>query len=133
MPPEPSYWLKLASSLPPSVSPHSRLLFIGPHLTCLQCFPGQRVWCSAQGNTFSHTGHILFKPAGGILHDHPVLGALAGRRRCHLQVPKDGLQATQGTAEAHRGRAQGDHDVLAARCWRSGGFGTNKQTNVIGC
>lgn len=121
MPPE---LLVKAISLSPSLSlSYSRLLIIGPYLKRLQCFSGGLWWRVGQQFRFkfrfSQTGQALCKPAGGILHGHPVLGALAGRRRCRLHVPPLRLQASHGTAEAHRGCTHGDHDVLVVLVWSS--------------
>ena len=58
-------------------------------------------------------GRVL-ADAVGILPRHPLHGAVPGRHPLDLPVRPRGLHAPEGAAEAHRGRAQRDHDVLVA-------------------
>lgn len=53
--------------------------------------------------------------AGGILPGHPSHSALAGRHCFDLHVRPRSLHTQERTAEAYRGCAQGDNDVLVAR------------------
>lgn len=114
--------LQVNPPLPPCYSlslSYSCLLIIGPYLQRLQRLSGQLSWRIGQAYKFSQTRLGLCKHASGILYDHPVLGALAARQRCRLHVPPLRLQAKHGTAKANRGRADGDHDVLAGLSWSS--------------
>lgn len=64
---------------------------------------------------FSEPDGQVFRDAAGILHAHPLHSALPGRHCFDLHVRPRSLHAQERTAEAYRGRAQGDNDVLAAR------------------
>lgn len=95
----------------------SMLVCIGPHPICGEPDSdqnGREVGKDLDGNYSSRPEERVDKDDARILPCHPLHSALAGSHRCDLHVRPGSLHTPERTAEAYRGRPQGDHDVLVA-------------------
>lgn len=94
------------------------LILPGPHFVRGECTsdrPYREIGKEPRQRAGGESEGRVFADAVWILPRHPLHGAVPRRHPFDLPVRPRGLHAAEGAAEAHRGCAQRDHDVLVAR------------------